>query len=98
MIDDVSDTALWVASYRAQETERPDALFRDPFAARLAGEKGRLIAERISGSKLTGWAIVMRTCIIDRFSRPFRTTRSGSPVQGSFTNRPRTRIASSVET
>ncbi len=33
MIDHVSDTALWVAWYRAQETE----LFRDSLAARLAG-------------------------------------------------------------
>jgi methyltransferase (TIGR00027 family) len=27
------------------ETDRPDALFRDPFAKRLAGERGRRIAE-----------------------------------------------------
>jgi len=26
----VSDTALWLAMYRAIEAERPDALFRDP--------------------------------------------------------------------
>ena len=34
----VSDTALWVAYFRARETERPDALFRDPYAGRLAGQ------------------------------------------------------------
>jgi O-methyltransferase involved in polyketide biosynthesis len=28
----ISDTAHWVAIYRALESERPDALFRDPFA------------------------------------------------------------------
>jgi O-methyltransferase involved in polyketide biosynthesis len=36
-IRNVSDTALWVATYRALESERPDALFNDPFARRLAG-------------------------------------------------------------
>ena len=28
----VSDTARWVAYFRALETQRPDALFRDPYA------------------------------------------------------------------
>ncbi|MGA7119596.1 MAG: class I SAM-dependent methyltransferase [Polyangiaceae bacterium] len=44
-MDDVSDTARWVAFHRALESERPDALFVDPFARRLAGERGRRIAE-----------------------------------------------------
>ncbi len=29
-ITHISDTALWVAVYRAMETERKDALFKDP--------------------------------------------------------------------
>jgi hypothetical protein len=37
-IQHISDTARWAAVYRARETERNDALFRDPFARRLAGE------------------------------------------------------------
>jgi hypothetical protein len=44
MIENVSDTALWVAVYRAHETLRSDALFHDPFAERLAGSKGAAIA------------------------------------------------------
>jgi O-methyltransferase involved in polyketide biosynthesis len=36
LIENVSDTARWVAMYRAQESSRPDALFHDPFAERLA--------------------------------------------------------------
>src|SRR6185369_17641435 len=44
LVSNVSDTARWVATYRAQETARPDALFKDPFAERLAGERGRAIA------------------------------------------------------
>ena len=40
LVNDVTDTALWVAVYRATETERRDALFRDPLAGRMAGERG----------------------------------------------------------
>ncbi|MDE3110116.1 MAG: class I SAM-dependent methyltransferase, partial [Acidobacteriota bacterium] len=43
----VSDTAFWVAHYRAIEGERPDALFHDPLAGVLAGERGRNIAEHM---------------------------------------------------
>ncbi len=43
-LETVSDTALMVAACRALETERPDALVRDPFARRLAGERGMAIA------------------------------------------------------
>jgi O-methyltransferase involved in polyketide biosynthesis len=39
LIRNVSDTALWVAVYRARETDRPDAVFRDPYARRLAGAR-----------------------------------------------------------
>jgi methyltransferase (TIGR00027 family) len=67
MISHVSDTALWVATYRAEESERPDALFRDPFARRLAGTKGEAISRQVVGSQYTRWNVVLRTCIIDRF-------------------------------
>jgi methyltransferase (TIGR00027 family) len=67
-INDVSDTALWVAHYRAVESERPDALFRDPFAKRLMGERGRAIAQSMSAtSAYTRQNVVVRTYIIDRF-------------------------------
>ena len=63
---DVSDTALWVAVYRAQESNRPDALFRDPFALKLAGERGPEIAKRMDqASSYTRWVVVTRTRIID---------------------------------
>jgi methyltransferase (TIGR00027 family) len=39
------DTARWVAYLRALESERGDALFRDPYARELAGDRGREIAE-----------------------------------------------------
>ena len=66
-ISDVSETSLWVARYRAREAERPDALFRDPLAARLAGERGRAIAESIHASRYTGWSVVIRTVVIDAY-------------------------------
>ena len=44
-IENVSDTALWVAIYRAIETDRPDAHFRDPLARRLAGDRGAAILQ-----------------------------------------------------
>lgn len=69
LINDVSDTAFLVAAYRAIETERTDALFRDPLAARLAGERGRKIVESMPRSFLAGWTVVIRTCIIDDFIR-----------------------------
>jgi methyltransferase (TIGR00027 family) len=65
----ISDTARWVAYFRALETERPDALFRDPHAARLAGERGFEIAQSLSPENKDGWAWVMRTYLFDEFVR-----------------------------
>ncbi|MEP6832557.1 MAG: SAM-dependent methyltransferase [Gemmatimonas sp.] len=67
MIQDVSDTAFWVASYRAAETQRPDALFRDRLAERLSGERGRAIAKSMPRANLTAWNVVMRTVVIDSY-------------------------------
>jgi methyltransferase (TIGR00027 family) len=63
-IRNISDTALWVAMFRAQETERPDALFRDPYASRLAGERGRQILANVPMDH--AWALVIRTYLFDR--------------------------------
>ncbi|MGH9476363.1 MAG: class I SAM-dependent methyltransferase [Terriglobales bacterium] len=62
----VSDTALWVAVYRAQESERPDALFHDPFARLLAGERGARIAASATLLSKHAWSMVERTWIMDR--------------------------------
>jgi methyltransferase (TIGR00027 family) len=69
LIRNVSDTARWVAVYRARETERPDAVFRDPFARRLAGERGELIAKSMPLGGDTAWPMVARTYLIDEFVR-----------------------------
>lgn len=63
-IRNVSDTALWVAIWRAMESERPDALFKDPHARRLGGARGEAIAARMGGSK-ANWPIVVRTVVMD---------------------------------
>jgi methyltransferase (TIGR00027 family) len=64
-IENVSDTALWVASFRAQESEGPDALFHDPWATRLVGERGRRIAASMPYAKMMSWIMVVRTVAID---------------------------------
>jgi methyltransferase (TIGR00027 family) len=63
----VSDTARWVAYFRAQETQRPDALFRDPYAERLAGEHGLHLANTLPDGNKHEWAWVARTYLFDRF-------------------------------
>jgi len=69
LIENVSDTAFWVAHHRGLEGERADALFKDPLATVLAGERGRKIAASMPQPQMTTWALVIRTCIIDDFIR-----------------------------
>ncbi len=64
-IRNVSDTALWVAIYRAMESERGDALFRDPYARRLAGQRGEDIVRTIPGGLSGAWPMIVRTKLID---------------------------------
>lgn len=64
-IENVSDTARWVAVYRAMETARPDAIFRDPFAERLAGERGHAIVREIKQGRQMAWAMIVRTAVLD---------------------------------
>jgi methyltransferase (TIGR00027 family) len=67
LIHNISDTARWAAVYRARETERPDALFRDPFARRLAGKRGEEIANAIEFSNQNTWSWIARTYLFDHF-------------------------------
>ena len=61
----VSDTARWVAMYRAMESERPDALFRDPFARRLAGAAGEQILASMPQGRRWAWPMIVRTAVMD---------------------------------
>jgi len=66
-VRNVSDTARWAAYFRAQETARPDALFRDPYAERLAGQHGMDIANTLPEGNKHAWAWVARTYLFDQF-------------------------------
>lgn len=64
-IRNISDTARWVAFYRAMESERPDALFHDPWARRLAGAQGEAIVDAMPGGRRMAWAMIVRTAVMD---------------------------------
>lgn len=65
LIRNVSDTARWVAFYRAMESERPDAIFKDPYARRLAGERGEAIVRTMPTGRQMAWAMIVRTAVMD---------------------------------
>jgi len=67
LIRNISDTAKWVAVFRAEENERPDAVFHDPFAKKLAGEKGEQIADSVHFSRENSWSFVARTYLFDQY-------------------------------
>ena len=62
-VRNVSDTARWVAAYRALESAREDAIFHDHLAERLAGERGHAIARL--ATEHSQWALITRTRLID---------------------------------
>src|SRR5690349_1295576 len=64
-ITSVSDTARWVAIYRAMETERPDALCKDPYARRLAGAQGQAIVDHLPRGRRMAWPMIVRTAVMD---------------------------------
>lgn len=63
-IESISDTALWVAEYRARESDRPDAIMHDPFARLLAGERGREMASSLPSQGMEA-VLALRTRLID---------------------------------
>jgi methyltransferase (TIGR00027 family) len=66
LIRSISDTANWVAYHRATESDRPDAIFHDPFARRLAGEIGEALGRELHEN---AWAIAVRTYLFDNAIR-----------------------------
>jgi methyltransferase (TIGR00027 family) len=66
-IRNISDTALWTAAYRADESDRPDAIFHDLYARRLAGERGFEIVRAIKQPAIR-YAVVLRTAAVDRLA------------------------------
>ena len=67
-ISQVSDTAFMAAAYRTMETNHPNAIFHDPLAAKLAGDRGKKIIDSLPKQAfIGGWSVVIRTRIIDDF-------------------------------
>lgn len=64
-VEHVSDTALMVAAARAAETARADGVVRDPFAARLAGERGAALAQKLLAPGWLGIGVGLRCRTID---------------------------------
>ena len=64
-ITHVSDTALMVAACRAYEAEQEDAFVRDPFAARLAGERGVAILNAMPYPAFARFGMAIRTRLLD---------------------------------
>lgn len=69
VVRNISDTALWAAYFRAEESKRLDALFSDPYAERLEDGKGAEIARTIPQGQSHAWAWVTRTYLFDQFIR-----------------------------
>ena len=67
LIRNISDTAAWVAMYRAIESEREDAVFRDPYARRLAGARGGEIMQKMKAATKHAWSYVARTYLFDTY-------------------------------
>lgn len=65
LIKNVADTARWMATYRAWESERPDSLFSDPLAARFVGTHGASMAALAPRAVRSGWPVAVRTRLID---------------------------------
>jgi len=61
----VSVTAYWMAAERARETVRPDRLFEDPLAARLAGPEGVELMEAMEEGFGPNPAFAVRTRFFD---------------------------------
>ncbi len=61
----VSDTARYVAYHRSLENDRPDAIFHDRHARRLAGESGERIARSLFWGLRNAWSTIVRTALFD---------------------------------
>ena len=64
-IEHVSDTALLTAAYRALEAKEADCLVHDPFAERLAGERGLGLAQGMPVAGFSRFMINARDRFLD---------------------------------
>jgi len=73
-------TSRWAAAVRAGESQRPDALFTDPWAAALAGQEGAYWLQSRGRSVA---AMVIRTCYFDDFLGRVLRADDSPPQEGS---------------
>ena len=67
-IQNISDTAFWVASYRAIESEKENPLFRDTLAGLLTGEYGKKVSNSMKPiAQYAYWSVTIRTRLIDEY-------------------------------
>jgi len=67
-IENVFDTAFWVAFYRSIESKRKDALFQDPLAELLLGANGKEISHSMKTfERYAYWSVTIRTPLIDKY-------------------------------
>jgi methyltransferase (TIGR00027 family) len=66
--------------YRAMESERPDALFHDPYARRLAGAQGEQILAGIPQGRRWAWPMIVRTAVMDEIILRLITEQSEDTV------------------
>lgn len=66
-MDPVAQTSRWTAAARARESARPDRIFDDPFAERLATPAGFEILERMGVVDGGNPFIAVRTRFLDEF-------------------------------
>jgi len=64
-ITHVTDTAFWVAYFRAIESQRAAPVFHDPLASLLCGNRGGRIARSIPRASMVEWGTILRTTAID---------------------------------
>jgi methyltransferase (TIGR00027 family) len=75
-MDTLGLTSRWVAAARALESERPDRLFHDPWARRLAGPEGFAVLTemaRATGTTDTAY-LAIRTRFLDDFAEHAAST------------------------
>ncbi|MBO0794671.1 MAG: SAM-dependent methyltransferase [Ktedonobacteraceae bacterium] len=65
LIENPLDVARFVASQRAQESARPDALIHDPLALQLAGERGEALMRSYRQDRADARGIGLRTRVHD---------------------------------
>lgn len=68
-MDPIAQTSRWTAAARARESRRPDRLFDDPFAEKLAGPEGFALLDGLEQIGGENPFIVVRTFFLDTLLR-----------------------------